>query len=919
MRVKSKFARDTLLSAALLLGLIVLAFWKPLFHREYTLLAGGDMCSQSYPWFSVASHWFKQGEFVLWDPYVFSGKANLGELQPGLFYPPNWLVYLLPGRQGGANTDGMQGLIILHFFLGAWFTFLLARSFDLSKRGSLLAGLAFALGGYTRQEVGYLNIFSGLVWMPLGLLLYRRALDQANRFGRLKFLFGSCVTISLSFLAGHHAAAVHTGLLLGFYTLFHMWRRGVVSSWKSWVRDPVALLLVPLGVAALTPIQWVPSLEWARAAVRWVGGDYPIRWGEDIPYAWLGSTGNLSPQDGLSLLFPHLSTSANLYIGPVLLFFCLAAVLYVDRPEVRFFGILSGVYFFASWGAASAVHGWINTFLPGVWFAREVFHFLVPLQLCIALLSASGFDAVAEAFGKVESAAVRRFVRRAVWATAYLALVVFGVMLAARVVGGLHYSHVYIRTGVLLTITAAALGGILFLLYSGRLRASTFGLLVLGLIVFDFSSRISEEVQPASNPRGSANPSVRAFWKRPPLVDDLLRLQENEVFRLDDPDQVLPPNFGDVWRIDSTMGHGATMLGKYLDFRGSDWAPTSNASSLLNVRYFLAQGEVPGLARVAGSGAGVYRNPRGVPRTFVPTRYRLFEDDASVLSWIGTPLFDPRDSLLMTRSEFLRIPAPVRAEMESEDEAFEVRVEGLLKASDRRIGAVGDKERGRQESVVAFPWGWSPEDEITLVVKAREPVEDAVLSVTYYPQEEAPSTLSFAVRTSGGDVPIQAVLPGVAAGGDPEKRRQVEIPFGSVGSGETRLTLKRSAECRARLDSLAIRRNGRNEVRPDPGTASILSSKPGRVRIEAELSRGGLLVLSELAYSGWSATVDGSDAPVITVDYLLRAVPVPAGKHEIVFRFLPSHFHLSALVTVVSLLGGLGLVLAGKRRNPPPP
>ena len=79
----------------------LLACWKVIFHSEFTLLAGSDMARAYYPYFDVAAYWLKRGVFLLWDPYVYAGKPAMGEPQPGLYYPLNWLVMLLPSRDGG--------------------------------------------------------------------------------------------------------------------------------------------------------------------------------------------------------------------------------------------------------------------------------------------------------------------------------------------------------------------------------------------------------------------------------------------------------------------------------------------------------------------------------------------------------------------------------------------------------------------------------------------------------------------------------------------------------------------------------------------------------------------------------------------------------------------------------------------------
>ena len=165
----------------------ILAFWKVIFHGEFTLLIGGDVASAYYPWFDVASYWFKKGILILWDPYVYSGKPFMGEPQPGLFYPLNWIFMLLPARGGGINLDGMQALLILNYFLMACFTFLLARSIGLSPYGAAAAGVSFALGGYTVHIFGYVNKLSGFVWMPLVILCFRRALLSEHWKARVRW------------------------------------------------------------------------------------------------------------------------------------------------------------------------------------------------------------------------------------------------------------------------------------------------------------------------------------------------------------------------------------------------------------------------------------------------------------------------------------------------------------------------------------------------------------------------------------------------------------------------------------------------------------------------------------------------------------------------------------------------------------
>ena len=66
-------------------------------------------------------------------------------------------------------------------------------------------------------------------------------------------------------------------------------------------------------------------------------------------------------------------------------------------------------------------------------------------------------------------------------------------------------------------------------------------------------------------------------------------------------------------------------------------------------------------------------------------------------------------------------------------------------------------------------------------------------------------------------------------------------------------------------------------------------------------AKGGVVVFSEVYYPGWSATIDGQPAELGRVNYILRALNVKAGKHEVVLDFHPSSISITETIAYTAL------------------
>ncbi len=88
-------------------------------------------------------------------------------------------------------------------------------------------------------------------------------------------------------------------------------------------------------------------------------------------------------------------------------------------------------------------------------------------------------------------------------------------------------------------------------------------------------------------------------------------------------------------------------------------------------------------------------------------------------------------------------------------------------------------------------------------------------------------------------------------------------------------------------------------------TAEVAERTPNRLRIRAE--GPGLLIISEVMYSGWRATVNGVNVPIETVERILRGVQIGAGTQDVVLEFRPGLVYAGAAFTLLGLVLLVGI------------
>ena len=84
-------------------------------------------------------------------------------------------------------------------------------------------------------------------------------------------------------------------------------------------------------------------------------------------------------------------------------------------------------------------------------------------------------------------------------------------------------------------------------------------------------------------------------------------------------------------------------------------------------------------------------------------------------------------------------------------------------------------------------------------------------------------------------------------------------------------------------------------------TINLISYKANELKYQSNSSSDQFAIFSDIYYkNGWNASIDGVDVPHFNVNYVLRGMPVPAGKHEIIFKFEPTIIEKGNTITLIS-------------------
>ncbi len=98
---------------------------------------------------------------------------------------------------------------------------------------------------------------------------------------------------------------------------------------------------------------------------------------------------------------------------------------------------------------------------------------------------------------------------------------------------------------------------------------------------------------------------------------------------------------------------------------------------------------------------------------------------------------------------------------------------------------------------------------------------------------------------------------------------------------------------------------------------------PDKIEYEINANSPQFAVFSEIYYpKGWNAYIDGKKTDYVNVNYLLRGLSIPAGKHKVSFIFEPESFkqgvsimYITSFIIAIVFLGGLFMAWRSSRKT----
>jgi len=500
----------------------------------------------------------------------------------------------------------------------------------------------------------------------------------------------------------------------------------------------------------------------------------------------------------------------------------------------------------------------------------------------------------------------------------------------------LHFTDVF-EGLVLFTLLLAFSASLVFSRAKRLCSRGTTMALIVGLIVFDLFTFGSVKKFNAAE----ASPD---FWVGPDYVDGgkigviAFLQQDTDYFRIyADPKALggIWANGSRIWKLQSVGGAEPILLQDYSKFLRlfcsaedggrmfSIRSLNSKLLDLLNLKYLVTTKSLAEIDPAVDESRfelvfdnyyKIYRNKTFLPRAFIVHQIRELEGGEQVLTELSSPLFSPREVVLLEKepgqslsSEVAEIAVPTSFWIEGENFLAQVGMKG----TDSKAAASGQKCLG-------YGWGQNSEDYAAYTIDIPNSMPDASLYFRY--AKGSPGSASFDIYVDGqliGTSPTVSLHPTAGWGEEDAHWKYADVHLGTLTEGEHQVeiqSVRTSPDNAVNVDGFLIAEGpptvGEGLVAPEQDSVQITDYGLNSITLDAFLDADGFLFTSEIYYPGWKAYVDGKESKIYQANYVFRAVYLTPGSHTVVFKYAPLSFKIGLCVSLLTLLF-IGASVAG--------
>jgi len=613
-------------------------------------------------------------QLPFWNPYFYCGQPLLAALQPGVLYPLNLLLILLP------FDLAFNLIIVLHYFLAGVFTYFFIKRVRRTDTGALIGAIIFMLSVYLLSVHNLLTHLLSVVWLPLILHCYHNYLIK----GSLRPLVFTSVCLAMMFLGGGGEILYCTYILI-FILLFFPDPFGVGITPPPLKKRVFSFGLVLILFLLLSAAQLLPFLELLFKSIRSEGLSYQeaITWSLDFedflqfflpdPYGY-GSS--------MERYWGNQGWLKTIYLGIIPFALSIFFIIEKRRKALPFLLIVL-ISLILSFGGNTPIYKFLYDYVPFLNSIRYPVKFLFIFTFLISIMAGIGFDGLCRQI--IDRNRETKRIVRCFLVFSVLAAFMWGMLnfyeipiqefLHNNGIAPPDYNYPFINLHNMKRFLLFCLlfGPVLVFGWRYPKRRTLFSLALLSLLALDlfFANKgyyIKYDAKSFHQPSESISflkndPSLFRIFTSPKTEKEPMKY--SDIFS--DPVKVskekIMPGLNIEHGLYSIVGAEVIRLESYekiLSLINSSPLPDStNLLGLLNVKYLISKFNIDSkefeLAEIIGNkddpegSLNIYRNLNVLPRAFLVEEYKVANSETEYNKILGGKDFDPRSLVLLDK------------------------------------------------------------------------------------------------------------------------------------------------------------------------------------------------------------------------------------------------------------------------------